>query len=165
MDFAQYSAKPLGICQEYFDLIVSWCNEAWLFLRPDQPNYYHELFKTRLSETDLPIAYVIFKKDNPNVRLVGTFSLTSNMLGIGNPDLIMLNNLYVAKEFRGQGIGKDIIRIAENIANGQFDLDVLQLATTDLELKSFYENLGWKITDRTSFDSHEVLVFVKQLNE
>ena len=103
---------PLAECQEYMGLVTSWYNEAWGYLRPEKPNHAEELYKERLNINSLPIAYIVFQESTP----VGTFSLATNTFGIGNPKIVMMNNVFVTSNQRGIGIGKEIVKLAANTA-------------------------------------------------
>lgn len=152
--------KPLAACQEFMDTVVSWYDDAWGYLRPDKPNHSKLLYKSRLNTMSIPIAYVVFQDDIP----VGTFSLVPNTYGIGNSDLTMLNSIYVLSHERGNGVGKEIVKIAENIASKNFGVKMLQIGTVEYSLVKFYENLGWSFAGEDILeDNHVVYVLQKDI--
>ena len=161
---SQYCVKPLGVCIEHKEAIISWCEKGWGHLRPEQPNYTRDLIETRLSPDILPISYVVFDKQAPKMP-IGTFALTHNMIGIGDLKLTMLNNLYVDEKHRGQGVAKQIVKMAENIARNDFGIKKLQLGVVELSLKTFYTKLGWTLTEETTFGEKKVYVFAKDLQK
>ena len=153
--------KPLTDCQEFMDTIVSWYDDAWGYLRPNQPKYSKLLYRSRLNIMSIPIAYVVFQDDIP----VGTFSLVPNTYGIGNLDATMLNSIYVTSNKRGNGIGKEIVKIAENIACKNFGIKVLQIGTVEFSLVKFYQNLGWDFIQEDILEgNHAVYLLQKNVS-
>lgn len=151
---------------EHVDLVISWYRDAWGHVRPTEPQYCANLIKTRLSLGELPIAYVVFNPKNPGVP-VATFALTKDINGIGNSNLILLHSVYVARDYRNNGIGTEVIKIAEKIAREQFGIQILQLFITNLDLEKWYKNLGWEKKETTSLKTVtgevRAVVFTKHL--
>lgn len=153
--------KPLAACQQYTDLIVSWYDDAWGHLRPNKPDHSRLLYKGQLNTMSIPIAYVVFQDELP----IGIFSLVPNTFEVGNPNITMLNNIYVLSNKRGLGVGKEIVKIAENIANKNFGIQILQIGTTEFSLVKFYENLVWSFTGKEILeDKHIVYMLQKNIS-
>ena len=159
-----YYVATLGECKdEYFNLIKEWYLDAWGKLRVDQePAYTVNLLNTRLSKTALPITYLVFDETSPDMP-VGTFTLTHNMIGIGDPNITMFNNLYVNPDCRNKGIAKIIAKFAENIALQEFNITCLQLGTTELGLQQYYEKLGWHFSSQCQLGKYTVILMQKNI--
>ena len=79
-------------------------------------------------------------------------------------DWIYVDELWISPEYRGQGLGRQLMQLAEELARSQ-DLQGLWLWTQSWQAEGFYKRLGY--TQFTRFDDfpkgHSRIGFRKKL--
>jgi N-acetylglutamate synthase-like GNAT family acetyltransferase len=70
--------------------------------------------------------------------------------------------VYVLPEFRGQGIGSQLVRAIEDVAT-RLQLERLYLFTPDRE--DFYARLGWSVLETAEYRQHSNVIMTKSFME
>ena len=138
-------------------LVMNWWHSFWGD-RMGNLEAYTEQFLAKLGKQDLPLDIVAIKDNQP----VGTAALKEHEMEEIYPDYqYWMGSVFVAPEFRGQGIARllaeQIIRLAR-----QHQLPQLYLQTVDLT-GGLYSRLGWEPLDRLEYYGEQTLVMVKYL--
>lgn len=77
-------------------------------------------------------------------QVVGFTLLYTSFSSVSMKPVFILNDLYVRKEFRGQGIGEDLLNAAKQLCREkQFKGLALETAV-DNPAQKLYERLGWE---------------------
>jgi GNAT superfamily N-acetyltransferase len=71
-----------------------------------------------------------------------------------------LGSLYVKESYRGAGIGTQMVGHAVRVAR---ELGVVDLYLYTHSHESFYQQLGWKPTERPTYHNRTVVVMVKDV--
>lgn len=137
----------LAICSlaehpEYIDTLADWYFDAW----HDYEGYSLAQITAHLKENclhqRLPCTWIALKEN----RLAGTISLEINDLPPRDAQYSpWLASLYVASEFRGQGIGTALIQHLLHHVD-QHQITPLYLWTPGTT--ALYESLGWRIFEQ-----------------
>jgi ribosomal protein S18 acetylase RimI-like enzyme len=78
------------------------------------------------------------------------------------PDSAFIGNLCVAQRFRGQGIGKELVRLStEWVRSRGQDSVFISVATTNTQARQLYEDMAFQILP--SQDGNKKLYYMKQL--
>ena len=115
-------------------------------------------FHTHLNRDTLPIAWVAHSRS----QALGTAALRVHDLP-GREDLTpWLGGVFVAPQFRRQGIGAALCRAVEQHAKDLFDIETLYLFTLDQQ--TWYRNLGWKMVEPCSWCGRSGDIMVNRLD-
>ena len=152
IQFAFLADRP-----EDVPLVMKWWHSFWGD-RMGNLDTYTEQFLATLGKQELPLDIVAIK-DN---QLVATAALKDHEMEEIFPGYqYWMGSIFVAPEYRGQGIArmlvKEIIRLAE-----QHRLPQLYLQTVDLT-GGLYAQLGWQPVERLKYRGEETLVMIKNL--
>lgn len=81
-------------------------------------------------------------------RVLGFAQLYPSFTSTGAARVFILNDLYVAPEVEGQGVGSALLKAAEAFARSQGSV-ALRLSTTvdNHRAQALYDRLGWTRTD------------------
>ena len=72
---------------------------------------------------------------------------------------VILNNIYIEIEYRGQGFGKRLLERVLNISKGMtVYLEVDLQSDTTLDLISWYKNFGFEDTKKTSMYNNPIFI-------
>ena len=93
-----------------------------------------------------------FKKENDVPSVIEEYSIVAldNDIFVGGvtlelyKDTMYVDLLVVSKDYRGQRIGSELMRLAENDAKNH-NLKSIDLGTTEFQAREFYEKLGYKV--------------------
>lgn len=132
--------------------------------------YMDEAYKIETLEKELqtPDSYFYFlKKDN---QIVGYLKLNINKAQseIIQENSLEIERIYIRKEFKRQGFGKQLIKHAENIAS-EFGKSSIWLGVWEFNPNAikFYEQMGFKEVGSHSFfmgeDEQTDLILLKTL--
>jgi ribosomal protein S18 acetylase RimI-like enzyme len=64
-----------------------------------------------------------------------------------------VEQLYVAPSARGAGVADDLLRRAEQVISGRFDLAWLAVIAENVRARRFYERNGWRDAGPFSHDA------------
>jgi len=139
-------------------LVMNWWHGFWGDRMGDLETYT-EQFLAKLGKDELPLDIIAIKAGQP----AGSAALKEHEMEELYPDFhYWLGSVYVAPEFRGQGVARllagQIVKLAK-----QRQLPQLYLQTVDLT-GGLYADLGWQSVDRLVYKGQETLVMVKSLN-
>ncbi|RMZ50924.1 GNAT family N-acetyltransferase [Flavobacteriaceae bacterium PRS1] len=125
---------------EHLDLIVSLFDAYRVFYgKPSDKNAAKQFLFERLKNKDSIIFLALV--DN---KAVGFTQLYSSFSSVSLQPIYILNDLYVTKEYRKQGIGVALLNKAKELCREQkYKGLALQTETTN-PAQYLYERLGWK---------------------
>jgi ribosomal protein S18 acetylase RimI-like enzyme len=112
------------------------------YLQPANLSGAREFLKERL-EKEESVIFVSYQETHPEI-LRGFTQLYPGFSSIGMRKTWVLNDLFVASEFRKSGVAEELIGAAVNFskASGARAL-YLQTAKTNVAAQRLYEKLGW----------------------
>lgn len=145
---------------ELIPTLASWFFNQWGHILPgDSVEAEAADLQTRLNYDQVPLTLIAFYND----IVVGTATLRPHSLSRLRMDLSpWLADVYVPMEYRGKGIGNQLVSAAEEKAK-QLGFDILYLYTTDK--REFYEHLGWFVLEDAVYQSERVFIMQKQLSK
>ncbi len=151
---------PLADRPDVLPVVAEWIYREWSFIYAGKPRQYVEnILRRRLHKRKLPLTLVAFKKGRP----VGTVSLKEFDLEKRRDLRYWITSLFVIVPERGQGIGRALMRAAEERA-AQAGITTLTLFTADRGLAvRLYERLGWKMRETTGYGGYEIFIMEKDL--
>jgi GNAT superfamily N-acetyltransferase len=115
---------------------------------------YLQLVET--TSSDFEAAYIA----EVSLQPVGICMFVKNELNPRHDLTPWLASLYVAPEFRKQGIGSELVRFVENHAREQ-GIKCLHLYTASAD--KLYSRCGWVITERFDWDGQRFLLMQRKL--
>ncbi len=144
-------------CPEFFPLVARWIWDEWHHLLAQQsPAEFEAWLRSGGRGCGLPTTLVRVDEGVP----VGTVSLESDDMDI-RPDLTpWLASLYVVPAHRGRGLGRTLVRAAEEEARS-LGITTLYLYTPEHE--SFYAALGWERFEQCEYRAVPVTVMRRRL--
>ena len=139
--------------------IARWWFDEWGHTRPgDSVEALTSRVRGLLNRDQLPIQVVTILEN----RIVGVAVLKLHEKFDLYPDKdFWLGDVFVAPEFRGQGIGSALVMRIVEIAKSR-GIGSLHLQTQNLN-GGLYAKLGWKTIEQTHYKGYDALVMVKQL--
>jgi GNAT superfamily N-acetyltransferase len=137
--------------------LAAWLLEQW---RPWTPEHTLETrmakLRSHLNRDELPVALVAFSGSQP----MGTAALRVHDLE-GREDLTpWLGGVYVAPEFRRQGVGAALVEAVERKAE-ELGFEEIHLFTLDRE--DWYASLGWSTIEAIHWRGDPGVVMRKML--
>ena len=153
IDFEFLADRPADV-----PLVMDWWHSVWGDRMGDL-EVYMEQFVAKLGKHELPLDILAIKND----QAVGTAALKEHEMEELYPSFrYWLGSVFVASEFRGQGIARlltnEIIRRAK-----QLQLPQLYLQTVDLT-GGLYSELGWEPVDQLNYKGEDTLVMINFLD-
>lgn len=145
--------RPLADYPHFLQQIALWNLEEW-------PSYYDgaldraiEYHANTLTRGTIPTCLVAVE----NSVLAGTVSLVMDDMDIRPKLSPWLASLYVAPQFRGRGVARQLIRtcMAEAIS-----IEVSKLYVWTKELRRLFESLSWSQVESVTFLGAQVDVLV-----
>ncbi len=143
---------------EFIDTLAPWVWQHWRALL-DQDTLEDRVarFRKHLNRDTLPIAWVA----HDGGQVMGTAALRVCDLP-GREDLTpWLSGVYVAPQFRQQGIGQALSQALAREAHSRFGTSQLYLFTLDRQ--AWYAGFGWESIESCHWCGHAGDIMVKQL--
>ncbi len=104
--------------------------------------------KVFVEEQKVPIELELDEKDNSeNTVHVGFFD-NNKLIGVArlidlDKDVIHIGRVVIDKEYRGQGIGRELIIGCENIAQQILKRKIIIELSAQIQAENFYKSLGY----------------------
>jgi GNAT superfamily N-acetyltransferase len=111
-----------------------------------------------LNRDRIPLTLLALVESQP----VGTASIFLHDMDTRMDLTPWLAAVYVLPEFRGQGIGSQLVRAIEDVAT-RLQLERLYLFTPDRE--DFYARLGWSVLETAEYRQHSNVIMTKSFME
>ena len=110
-------------------------------------------------EQNVPIELELDDKDHSdNTVHIGYFH-EDNLIGVArlidmDKDVIHIGRVVIDKEYRGQGIGRELIIGCENIAQQILKRKIIIELSAQIQAEKFYESLGYnRVNDKIYLDA------------
>ena len=104
--------------------------------------------KVFVEEQKVPIELELDEKDNSeNTVHIGFFD-NNKLIGVArlidlDKDVIHIGRVVIDKEYRGQGIGRELIIGCENIAQQILKRKIIVELSAQIQAENFYKSLGY----------------------
>ena len=104
--------------------------------------------KVFVEEQNVPMELELDEKDNSeNTVHIGYFS-DDKLIGVArlidlDKDVIHIGRVVIDKEYRGQGIGRELIIGCENIAQQILKRKIIIELSAQIQAENFYKSLGY----------------------
>ena len=115
--------------------------------------------KVFVKEQNVPIELELDDKDHSdNTVHIGYFH-DNNLIGVArlidmDKDVIHIGRVVIDKEYRGQGIGRELIIGCENIAQQILKRKIIIELSAQIQAENFYKSLGYnRINDKIYLDA------------
>ena len=112
-----------------------------------------------VKEQKVPIELELDDKDHSdNTVHIGYFH-EDNLIGVArlidmDKDVIHIGRVVIDKEYRGQGIGRDLIIGCENIAQQILKRKTIIELSAQIQAENFYKSLGYnRVNDKIYLDA------------
>ena len=112
-----------------------------------------------VKEQNVPMELEIDEKDNSeNTVHIGFFD-NNKLIGVArlidlDKDVIHIGRVVIDKEYRGQGIGREVIIGCENIAKQILKKEIIIELSAQIQAEKFYESLGYnRVNDKIYLDA------------
>ena len=112
-----------------------------------------------VKEQKVPIELELDDKDHSdNTVHIGYFH-DDNLIGVArlidiDKDVIHIGRVVIDKEYRGQGIGRELIIGCENIAQQILKRKIIIELSAQIQAENFYKSLGYnRINDKIYLDA------------
>ena len=112
-----------------------------------------------VKEQKVPIELELDDKDHSdNTVHIGYFH-EDNLIGVArlidmDKDVIHIGRVVIDKEYRGQGIGRELIIGCENIAQQILKRKIIIELSAQIQAEKFYESLGYnRVNDKIYLDA------------
>ena len=127
--------------------------------------------KVFVEEQKVPIELELDEKDNSeNTVHVGFFD-NNKLIGVArlidlDKDVIHIGRVVIDKEYRGQGIGRELIIGCENIAQQILKRKIIIELSAQIQAENFYKSLGYnRVNDIIYLDAGiEHVDMMKEIN-
>ena len=124
-----------------------------------------------VKEQNVPMELEIDEKDNSeNTVHIGFFD-NNKLIGVArlidlNKDVIHIGRVAIDKEYRGQGIGRELIIGCENIAQQILKRKIIIELSAQIQAENFYKSLGYnRVNDTIYLDAGiEHVDMMKEIN-
>ena len=109
-----------------------------------------------VKEQKVPVKLELDDKDHSkNTVHIGYFK-GDKLIGVArlidlDKDIIHIGRVVIDKEYRGQGIGRDLIIGCENIAKQILKKEVIIELSAQIQAEKFYESLGYNRVNDTIY--------------
>lgn len=122
------------------DLVILFDQYMIFYQQPSAPEKYRHYLEQRLTNNEATV-FIAYNKDNKAMGFVlNYFSFSSVSLG----KVVVLNDLFIASEYRKQGVAKQLINSAISFAKelGAVRVDIAT-AQDNLPAQALYEKMGF----------------------
>jgi N-acetylglutamate synthase-like GNAT family acetyltransferase len=155
-NFEEMKIVNLKEVPHHLDTLSRWYHEEWSYLKPKKTLADRiERMKSHLLPEFVPTTFVA-----TNHALFGSAAIIEHDMDTRKELTPWLAGVYVAPEFRRQGIGsKLVLHIMEQAKQNM--IKRLYLFTPDRD--AFYTRLGWKIFEKTSYLGYAVTIMYMDL--
>ena len=110
-------------------------------------------------EQNVPIELELDDKDHSdNTVHIGYFN-DNKLIGVArlidmDKDVIHIGRVVIDKEYRGQGIGRELIIGCENTAKNILKREIIIELSAQIQAEKFYESLGYnRVNDKIYLDA------------
>jgi GNAT superfamily N-acetyltransferase len=144
---------------QYLPSVASWIFDEWGWEMPRSTlESIQADFSLHLNCDRIPLTLLALVERQP----VGTASISLHDMDTRMDLSPWLAAVYVLPEFRGQGIGSQLVRAIEGVVT-RLQLERLYLFTPDRE--AFYTHLGWSVLETMEYRHHSNVIMTKLLLE
>ena len=112
-----------------------------------------------VKEQKVPIELELDEKDNSEHTVhIGYFN-DNKLIGVArlidlDKDIIHIGRVVIDKEYRGQGIGRELIIGCENIAQQILKRKIIIELSAQIQAENFYNSLGYnRVNDKIYLDA------------
>ena len=112
-----------------------------------------------VKEQNVPMELELDEKDNSeNTVHIGYFN-DNKLIGVArlidlDKDVIHIGRVVIDKEYRGQGIGRELIIGCENIAQQILKRKIIIELSAQIQAENFYKSLGYnRVNDKIYLDA------------
>ncbi len=152
MEIVDLKHKP-----HHLKTLAQWHHAQWSYLNPNKTFARRiEKMKSHLTPQFVPATFIAV--DN---ELLGSAAIIEHDMDTRMELTPWLASVYVAPEFRKQGIGSKLVLHAMEKAKDN-NIDTLYLFTPDRE--AFYARLGWTTIEKTNYHGYDVTIMYIDLN-
>ena len=112
--------------------------------------------KVFVEEQKVPVELELDEKDNSeNTVHIGYFN-NNKLIGVAriidlNRDVVHIGRVAIDKNYRGKGIGRELIIGCENIAKQILKKEVIIELSSQIQAEKFYESLGYNRVNDTIY--------------
>ncbi len=145
---------------QFVPVLAQWFHHQWGYMRPERSieDVIDDL-KERPLKNGLPHTFILEKQG----EAIGSASLISqDMPGYEKAAAMTpwLSSVYVTPEFRGQGVGQQLVSAVESLAK-DLQFEQIYLFTPDKE--KWYMKLNWHLYEEARFHNHLVSIMNKYI--
>ena len=142
---------------EFLPTLAEWQHGEWGHIRPgDTVEARMARLQAAMGRDCIPLTLVALAEG----KLVGSSSLIRHDMDTRVELTPWLAGVFVAPEYRRQGIGAQLVRRIMAQA-GKLNVSVLYLYTVHSEL--FYSSLGWSLLEHTAYRKQKITIMTYQL--
>jgi GNAT superfamily N-acetyltransferase len=143
--------------KQHIPVLARWFQAQWGHLKPvNTLEQRIARLHHKATTTSLPLAFIAIE----GYQAVGSVSLVNCDMQTRPDYRPWLSSLFVATDYRGQGVGTRLIdRVRSEAAQRGFDR--LYLWTPDQE--AFYAKRGWRVIEYTPYRGEQAIVMVRRL--
>ena len=135
----------------HIDTLARWYQKEWGYFKPNETLAERiERMKSHLLPEFIPTTFVA-----TNYGLFGSAAIIEHDMDTRKDLAPWLAGVYVAPEFRRQGIGSALVLHVMEQARKNM-IERLYLYTPDMD--AFYAGLGWKTFEKTSYLGYAVTI-------
>jgi GNAT superfamily N-acetyltransferase len=139
--------------------VAGWIFDEWGWEMPGSTlEGIQAEFSLHLNRDRIPLTMLALAEGQP----AGTASIFLHDMDARMDLTPWLAAVYVVPEFRGQGIGSQLVREIEAVAI-RLQLERLYLFTPDQE--AFYARLGWSVLETIDYRQHANVIMTKSFLE
>jgi predicted N-acetyltransferase YhbS len=138
------------------DILAEWHHAQWSYLDRDVTLAQRAAALRRRKSDGIPLTVVALAGET----VLGSASLIRHDMDTRMELAPWLASVYVAPDYRRQGIGSALVRRIEHEAR-TLGHKTLYLFTPDMQ--HFYETLGWKALESTVYRGYAQVVMIRHL--
>jgi GNAT superfamily N-acetyltransferase len=144
---------------QYLPTVVGWIFDEWGWEMPSRTQEGIQAeYSLHLNRDRIPLTMLALIEGQP----VGSASIFLHDMDTRMDLTPWLAAVYVLPEFRGQGIGSQLVRAIEDVAT-RLQLERLYLFTPDRA--DFYARLGWSVLETAEYRQHSNVIMTKSFME